>query len=63
MEQEIYGEYLPMQVDTDLLLLSFAIENTLLKHKTLQVNYPFTLTDLQQKRQDLRTLQSWAVCK
>ena len=30
----------------NLRLLSFAIENTLLKHKTLLVNYPFPLTDL-----------------
>ena len=34
---------------TSLQLLSFAIENTLDK-KTLQVNYPFPLTDLHQKQ-------------
>ena len=33
----------------NLRLLSFAIENTLDK-KTLQVNYPFPLTDLHQKQ-------------
>ena len=41
----------------NLRLLSFAIENTLLKHKTLPVNYPFPLTDLHRKQQDLSTLQ------
>ena len=30
---------------------------TLLKHKMLQVNYPFTLTDLQQNQQTLSYLQ------
>ena len=29
--------------------LSFVIENTLLKHKTLEVNYPFPLTDTSPK--------------
>ena len=36
----------------NLQLLSFTIENTLVK-KTLQVNYPFPLTYLQQNQQTL----------
>ena len=44
-------------------LNKFSSTLLLLKHKTLQVNYPVPLTDLHQKQQVLRTLQFRAVCK